>query len=191
VPLDKSIDALQDRAREIAERLGYGENRDRPRIDNEQRILRYLTRQQSASALEFADDRLHPVVTFWYRSSPPISCVVIRRDAVAERSAADVTRMVSVVLDTRGRLAEFTAVAPHWTPATPATRADWAPLFDARRCDANSGARFAVDAACVRRRAGGVEGGVPATGDAVTRRGGRIPRKPVSFLMVGPWTTRR
>ncbi len=159
-PLDKSIDALQDRAREIAEKLGYGErpaDSARGMIANVE-YLRYVAR---ASARPSRFDSLTtgyiPAISFWYRSSPrDLTPLAADSTPSLDDPPLTVTGMVSVVLDTRGRLAEFTAVAPQLD--TRRRAADARRLGAAlRRGVAAHGRiparRFGVDAARVRRRA--------------------------------------
>ena len=196
VPFDKSIDALDDRARELAAKLGYPA---RPAdsahgMASAGDYLSWLARTDlRPSRWDSLAAGYVPALRFWYRSSPrdliPLSMFLM---PTLNDPPLTITDMVSVVLDTRGRLADFAAVAPQVdTASTPATSADWAPLFEAaalpmaefRRVDSQWTPRVYADE---RAAWEGPVPGQPQTKirvEAASYRG-----KPVSFQIIGPWT---
>jgi serine/threonine-protein kinase len=139
LPLEKSPDVLEDRAREVARSLGYT---DHPAdtangFQGADDYLRYALEKSEGAAVR---DRLRggrpPGVLFWYRSSPR---QMVPTGSNANVTVADppftVTNMRTIVLDSEGRLVEFHAVPPQLeestgtpTPASPVQ--DWATAFE-------------------------------------------------------------
>ncbi|MDQ3908444.1 MAG: serine/threonine protein kinase [Acidobacteriota bacterium] len=116
LPLDKSPEVLRERAQEIARRFGYND----PPADSWHSLSPYnidyinYIREHDQSAGRWARLRAGapPVVVFMYRQSPrylaPLSQLIVQFND----PPLEVSGMVNVSLDTRGRLALFRAVPP-------------------------------------------------------------------------------
>jgi len=141
VPFDKPPEALAEKARDIVQRLGYA-NRG---VSNTYGFvyrtanLRYVLRHFRDRAPQFLAAGRPPVIAFWYRSSPR---------SLAPREISDVTRvtqndppvdvpgMLSIRLDTEGRLVGLTAVPPQEDQSkAPWPMPDWSALFSAAGLD--------------------------------------------------------
>ena len=135
VPLQKSPDVLEDRARDVARSLGYT---DPPadsagRFEEAREYLQYaLERGEGAAIRERLRTGRPPGVLYWYRTSPRRMVPTGNNDRVTESDPPlTVTNMRTIVLDSEGRLVEFHAVPPQLeegggTPPAP----DWGPLFE-------------------------------------------------------------
>jgi serine/threonine protein kinase len=137
IPLEKSPDVLQERAREISKRAGYA---DQP-TDSD---YGFITKYSYFSYVEENDkspsrwDRLKttqpPVLCFWYRQSPrylePFSLTRVTQDD----PPVVISGMTGALLDTQGRLISFYRVPPQKegakAEAVEPTEADWAILFN-------------------------------------------------------------
>ena len=145
VPFDKPPEALAEKAREVAQRLGYS-NRGVSNADGfNYRIanLRYLLGHFRDRAGQFLAVSRPPVIAFWYRSSPrslaPREMSDVLRVSPSD-PPLDVPGMLYIRLDTEGRLAGFTAVPPQEDQSKgPWPAPDWNALFSAAGLDA---ARF-------------------------------------------------
>jgi hypothetical protein len=137
LPPVKSLDALEDRARELAGTLQYaadpaGRGRGLA-VDYE--YLSYVRRtDRSQSRWEQLRTGHFPVLQFWYRGSLS-HLVPLSRDWKPSLADPPMTEpgMVAVTLDQRGRLLEFRAVPPRYAAKidTPLPPTAWQPLFDA------------------------------------------------------------
>ncbi|HEX8881275.1 MAG TPA: hypothetical protein VF749_14655, partial [Candidatus Acidoferrum sp.] len=142
-PLEKSSDVLLARAQEITERLGfsetpadsaYGFSTDFDYLNYIQEHDKSQTRWQRLSA-----DR-PPTIVFWYRQSPR---VIESFDFFNNTSSvtlweppSDITGMISVCLDARGRLLFFKRIPPeHDPPRATSSPPDWSSLFSAADLD--------------------------------------------------------
>jgi len=139
-PLDKPPQVLVDRARGIAERLGYqlrpadaafGFERNAAHFDVAEAYVRRSDKYQQGTArwAQLAHSRL-PAIAFWYRQSP--------RHLVPTNAAGIVTfddpppivpETIRVRLDPRGRLLTFQAVPPAYDSLGPSREPDWSALF--------------------------------------------------------------
>ncbi|MET0647729.1 MAG: serine/threonine-protein kinase [Pyrinomonadaceae bacterium] len=133
VPLDKSPEVLRDRAGELVKRLGYSAPADSAYgmgIDRE-----YLSHINDTDASPARWERLRSsqpaAIYFWYRQSPHTFDVWQTGGEVRENSPYQTTPgMVTVTLDTLGRLRSFRAVPPRVDGATGAAGAtDWNALL--------------------------------------------------------------
>ena len=139
LPLEKSPDVLEDRARDVARTLGYT---DTPvdtagGFDSAGDYLRYALEHGAGAAVR---ERLRtgrpPVLLFWYRSSPRQMVPAGSNERVSPTDPPfTITSMRTVVLDSDGRLVEFHAVPPQLeeSPAAPSSAAqapNWASLFE-------------------------------------------------------------
>jgi hypothetical protein len=137
LPLDKSIDALADRARDVAVDLGYTARAADTWFGLSSRgdYMAYLEKTVPEatrwSSLATADG---PTIQFWYRSSPRL---MVPTSDSGMPSLQDppviITGMISIFLDPRGRLNEFLAVPPQTDTAKdlPPAQTDWSRAFAA------------------------------------------------------------
>ena len=134
--LEKPPEVLADRAREVTRRLGY----DDPPVDTARGFraaadyLRYAREKGEGPATR---QRLRtgrpPGLLFWYRTSPrPMVPTGGQERVTTSDPPMTITNMRAVVLDSEGRLVEFSAVPPQLDEATTAahTAPDWTRLFD-------------------------------------------------------------
>ncbi len=195
-PLEKPPAVLADRAEQIFASLGYaGQDVDHASGFAFPGDYPRWIEQTKQTADRWEEVRLArpPAVVFWYRTSP--------RDLVADRAAGGVqaddppeaiSGMRSVILDTRGRLNEFHAVPPQVDTVVPAPAATvWKPLFDAAALDIRMFTsvppewtpRSFADERAAWEGPYAERSGIRIRVEAAAYRG-----RPVSFLIVGPWT---
>ncbi|MGB7923852.1 MAG: hypothetical protein WCF57_11465, partial [Pyrinomonadaceae bacterium] len=136
VPLEKSPDVLQERAREISKRAGYT---DQPTDSdygfiNKDSYLNYVDENdKSPSRWNRLKITQPPVLCFWYRQSPRYLAPFSLANVTPDDPPATVSGMTGALLDTEGRLISFYGVPPQKEDA-PADAAeqpqpDWAILF--------------------------------------------------------------
>ena len=198
VPLEKPPEALEDEARNIAKRMGY----DAPPTD---RVSGFATDEAYQSYVEKNDpsssrwDGLETgrpaIVYFWYRQSPrylvPQTLGASGRPTLTD-PPPDISGMVEVRLDPRGRLIEFAAVPPELDESKgPWPSLDWAALFEAGGLEI---ARFTpvgstwVPPVFSDGRAAW-EGVFPdRPGIRIRVEAGSYHGRPVSFRILGPWS---
>jgi len=197
VPLEKSPEALQERARNVLAKFGYPD----PPVDSTYGIgadggyLRYVETKNPALLRELANSQPASIY-FWYRQSPfnliPGGHMMVR----ASRSEPPpiYPGMATVDLDPKGRLIEFLAVPPLTDKgAQPAAPFDWAVLFEAAGLNqpdfspvksewvppVNSDVRVAW------------EGKLPNQAQLPIRlEAASFGGKPVFFKIVGPWNAK-
>jgi serine/threonine protein kinase len=142
-PLEKSSDVLLARAQEITQRLGfsetpadsaYGFSADFDYLNYIQEHDKSQTRWQRLSS-----DR-PPTIVFWYRQSPreiQASDFFNNTSTVTLwQPTPDITGMISVCLDSRGRLLFFKRIPPeHDPPRAASAPPDWSSLFSAADLD--------------------------------------------------------
>ena len=142
-PLEKSSDVLLARSQEITQRLGFSETpadsaygflTDFDYLNYIQEHDKSQTRWQRLSA-----DR-PPTIVFWYRQSPrEIQSTYFFNSASTVtlwEPPSDITGMISVCLDSRGRLLFFKRIPPeHDPPRGTASPPDWSSLFSAADLD--------------------------------------------------------
>jgi len=195
VPMQKSLDSLADRARDILATIGYsGTPTDTARglsidFDAVNQIARTST---AASRWDELNKRVAPVMLFWHRSSPQL---LVPFGSSARPTAYDppttLPGMTRMTLDDTGRLVEFEGVPP-WREqpsATPAP-APWPKLFSAAGLEIE---RFrSVEPTWVPREyateRAAWEGPLP-TAPAQTLRVEAAAHRgvPVFFKTIGPW----
>ena len=196
MPMPKSPDALEDRARELVAALGW----DSAPADRaswwsrqyDELTYRAATIPSIRNFRELATARPHPW-WFFYRQSPR-DLVPIGFDTRvgADDPPFEVSGMVTLGLDARGQLVSFRAAPPQVeTPPAPAAAADWKRLFTAAGLDP---ARFTpsvprwlpsepFDARESWDGSYAESPEVPIHVDAASWRG-----RPVSFEILGPWS---
>jgi serine/threonine-protein kinase len=144
-PLDKPSEVLLARTQEIIQQLGfsetpadsaYGFTSDGDYLDYIQDHDKSQTRWQRLSS-----DR-PPTILFWYRQSPrgleSLNFFNSAGSGVVTQSdpPSDVTGMITVVADSRGRLISFKRLPPeHDPPDGSAAAPDWSALFAAAGLD--------------------------------------------------------
>jgi serine/threonine-protein kinase len=202
VPLEKSPEALREKASAVINKLGYT---DRPTdrvygfsINGD--YFRYvLDHDSSRTRWNQLSTGQPALLYFWYRQSPrylaPLKQENVR--ATPDDPPLIVSGMVNVSLDTLGRLIKFEAVPPQIDPgssseAESSEQTDlWAPLFEEAGLDlasftetqskwlplGNSDARNAWEGKLPTQTQ------LPIRVEAASYHG-----KPVYFEIVGPWT---
>ena len=194
-PLPKPPDALEERAREIARRLGWTD----PPTDSARRFVRdyeYLSHLANTGkpgwARGLAGAWWKPAY-FEYRQSPrPLVPANFEARVRGADPPLDVTGMVTVDLDPEGRLRSFLAVPPQSiAPAPPAAAT---PAWDVALTEAGLDAKAFVASEpawlprvpfdAVAGFSGPMPGGGPELRVVTAAWRGRI----VSFHLVAPWT---
>jgi hypothetical protein len=195
VPMQRSLDSLEDRARELAATFGYPE---RP-VDSARGLrvhgtyLSWISRtDKSATRWESLKGKDVPVMLFWYRGSP--NALVPKAPDWApslEDPPPTVPGMVTITLDDRGRLYQLQAEPPNRAEdRTAIVGATWPPLFAAASlsmADFTAVTPQSVPLSYADERAAW-EG--PFRGDTKTRvrvEAGAFQGRPVFFQIVGPW----
>jgi len=191
-PVEKSGDALVERAREIAQRFGYSKRTDWAygfrgyHGYKSYRIAHPLSREQAqrlgVDAVNFP--------RFWYRQSPR-PMLPLRNISVTQSEPVtpdEFSGALSLFLDGRGRLIEFRAVPPQLEDAKePATAPDWAPLFAEAGLDQKNftplDPKWVPDTAFDARAAW--EG--PYADFTMHVAAAAYRGRPVYFKLIGPW----
>jgi serine/threonine-protein kinase len=132
---NKSPEVLRDRARELVARLGYGEHAADTAgwLVRDYLPMRYLSEHDVSTVWRRAMDAWGPPFLFSYRQSPRLM-VPVASDAVVTEDdpALTVSGMVSLQLDSRGRLRRFEAVPPQREPQGALREgAPWTEMFEA------------------------------------------------------------
>ncbi len=144
-PLDKSSDVLLARSREIIQQLGFSEAPadSAHGFFTDSDYLNYIQEHDKSQARwQRLGSNRPTTIIFWYRQSPreiqsdnffnSIGSGVI----TAWEPPSDVTGMISVFLDTQGRLLLFKRIPPERDPpGVPSPSPDWSPLFSAAGLD--------------------------------------------------------
>lgn len=144
-PLEKSADVLLARSQEIVQQLGFtGPPADTAHgFFTDSDYLNYIQEHDKSQTRwqRLGSDRPTTII-FWYRQSP--------REMQSDNffnsfgsgvitpwePASDVTGMISVFLDTQGRLLLFKRIPPEYDPPSgPSPAPDWSPLFTAAGLD--------------------------------------------------------
>src|SRR5277367_2664372 len=194
-PLPKSADALTDSARELIRQFGYSEQP----ADSDSAFfraydfLRYRAVHDPSPqrVRELAKAELGPM-NFWYRQSPRQMVPMDSSGDVSPNDPAiDRPGMVSVELNSSGRLLKFHALPPRVEDSKgPWPDPDWGALFAAASLDMKrftlSGPKLlppvAFDARAEWDGSSVQDPGVPLHVTAATYHG-----KPVYFDVLGPW----
>ncbi len=197
IPFDKTADGLEDRAREIVEKLGYT---DQPADTARgffllQDYIAYVMRtDRSPSRWDSLKTGAFPSLRFWYRTSPrELNPIGTEWRPGFGDPPMTVSNMVSLMLDTQGRLTQFTAVPPQ-VDDTPETAAmNWTPLFEAAELEFEHFRPVTsiwIPNVYGDRRAAW-EGRLPGHPDIPLRVEAASYRgRPSFFQVVGPWTRR-
>ena len=197
IPFDQPPEVLAAKAREILGQIGYPERPASQAYGFDYRLapLRYVVRLGKPIGPLLAKGR-PAVMRFWYRSSPAPLAPHEISDVIRVRQTDPpnvVPGMVSVQLDTQGRLWYLQAVPPEFfsSPAAPGPP-DWSALFRAAGLDMN---RFQQ---AETQWTPSVESDVRAAWSGSFAEAPEIPLhveaagyrgKPVYFFIAGPWST--
>ena len=197
IPVDKTADGLEDRAREVVQALGYT---DQP-VDTArgffflQDYISYVMRtDESPTRWDSLKTGAFPSLRFWYRTSPrELNPLGTEWRPGFGDPPMTVSNMVSLMLDTQGRLTQFTAVPPQVDDTPEVTAMDWRPLFEA------AGLAFEqfhpvtpvwIPNVYGDRRAAW-EGPLPGhSGISMRVEAASYRGRPAFFQVVGPWTRR-
>jgi serine/threonine-protein kinase len=198
VPLDKPPEVLADRARTILADLGYPDppGDTMQGFSAEPRYLQHVVVHDRSMQrwTQLAAGR-PPAIRYWYRQSPD---VLLSYDRAAPSPTfydppTIEPGMITMFLDTRGRLEELQIVPPGRDEGSAtAPEPDWSPLLEAAGLDAASmravEPQWAPAVGSDRRAAW--EGSAPGTPEIPIRVEAASYRgRAVSFRIVYPWTT--
>jgi tRNA A-37 threonylcarbamoyl transferase component Bud32 len=195
LPMAKAPAALQDRAQETLAALGYG---DTP-VDDAAGLTLSANYPRFIAETSTAPDRwtqlstVRPGVFFlWYRTSPRALIPWGNENPVGGVNPPMMTAgMALIVVDSMGRLAEFSAVPSPIEPQSVAASFDWKRLFDASGLPLDAFTPvppgFVPTVFADERRAW--EGKLPERPDLTVRvEAAARAGKPVFFGITGPWT---
>ncbi len=200
IPMDKSVDVLEDRAQELVSGLGV---EDESRVDTAHGFDWDWDYRRYLESDEFSDDAWKTLAAgrpaylrFWYRQSPRtmVPLVFVTRVDWSD-PAQEISDSVALRLDMRGNLVEYVRV-PRQTedraeadagPPAP----DWAGLFAAADLEMEGFSSvapvwvppvFADERAAWTGELPGLSG-TPVRVEAAAYRG-----EPVYFRLIGPWS---
>lgn len=197
VPLVKSPDVLEERARTIATKLGY----TAPYLDStyglgsDYAILRYIETTNPSLLSQLSTSR-PAAMYFWYRQSPGYMLPMARLNVRAtESDPRETVGMLWVYLDPMGRLIEFRAVPPRLEKSIekstePASPPKWSTLFEEAGLDQ---ANFTVTESkwvppFYSDSRAAWQGTLPSVPSIPIRiEAAAYAGKPVSFRIIGPW----
>ncbi|MGZ5483642.1 MAG: protein kinase domain-containing protein [Pyrinomonadaceae bacterium] len=191
MPLEKSPEALTERADSIVKKLGYTKAPIDTDYGFEDDFWSYARMDQSPNHFERLRSGQPAVIYFWHRSSPRYLEPWYDVSVLINDPPNDVAGMTKVILDVRGRLLEFQAVPPQVKDKTAqASEADWATLFTEagldirkyRQTESNWTPPFFADANLSWEGPHVDHAEIPVRIEAATYQG-----KPVYFQIVAPW----
>ncbi len=191
IPLEKSPEALTERADSIVKKLGYTKAPVDTDYGFENEFFSYARTEQSPEHYERLRSGQPPVIYFWHRSSPRYLEPWYDVSVLLNDPPNDVAGMTKVILDVRGRLLEFQAVPPQVKEKTAQTsELDWATLFteagldirNYRQTESNWTPPFFADANLSWEGPHVDHADIPVRIEAAAYRG-----KPVYFQVVAPW----
>jgi len=193
-PLPKPPAALIDRAQEIVQKLGYGDNvvSSAAGFTTSLDWARYIQSTSQAMDRWQALSRTRPeTYVFWYRTSPRVLLPLGNENVVeGTNPPLNISGMTLAVVDPAGRLAEFLAVPMPVEPGA-AAKMDWKTLFDAAGIDMGAfqpvTPRWVPAVFADERMAW--EGHVPEIPEQIVRiEAAAAFGRPVFFGITGPWT---
>jgi tRNA A-37 threonylcarbamoyl transferase component Bud32 len=196
VELPRSADVLEDRAREIIAAAGYTDvPADTARgvaVNGE--YLQWVGRSgDSPDRWDVLGNGTAPLLDFWYRTSPqPLRPLAPAWGPRWQDPPLSTSGMVTVVVDERGRLVEFTAMPPQFDASTAAEgTVDWTPMFLAAGLQLSQFSEVAprwTPRIFAERRVAW-EGPLPRRPDVTLRIEAASYRgRPAAFKVIGPWT---
>ncbi len=191
MPLEKSPEALAERADSIVKKLGYTKAPIDTDYGFENDFFSYARADQSPNHFERLRSGQPPVIYFWHRSSPRYLEPWYDVSVLLDDPPNVVAGMTKVILDVRGRLLEFQAVPPQVKDKTAQTsEVDWATLFaeagldirNYRQTESKWTPPFFADANLSWEGMHVDHPEIPVRIEAAVYQG-----KPVYFQIVGPW----
>jgi serine/threonine-protein kinase len=199
VRLDKSVDVLTERAKDVIALAGY---KDGPRDTARGAVFtgdytNWITqRDQSAKRWDVLSQGHAPVLRFWYRTSPRTLEPVAPGAWSPQMNdpPLDVSGMATVIVDERGRLLEFVAMPPQQDAGAVPAPVDWAPFFAAAGLPVPPAWFSQVEPQWTPRvfadSRAAWEGPMPGWPDSRLRvEAAAYAGRPVSFQLVWPWTS--
>jgi hypothetical protein len=198
IPLEKSTDALEDRARDILASLGYTErpvDTARGFLYLQDYVFYALRTDTSPSRWNALSNAYVPSLRFWYRTSPRLlQTQGARWNPQLGDPPLIVSNMTSIVLDAQGHMTQFTGVPPQVDEADASARpTDWPRVFEAAGLDPSTFKPIASEWVPIgyadERRAW--LGPMPGRPDIQLRmEAGGYHGRLAFFQIVGPWTRR-
>ncbi|HEY5838698.1 MAG TPA: serine/threonine-protein kinase [Pyrinomonadaceae bacterium] len=191
IPIEKSPEALTERADSIVKKLGYTKAPIDTDYGFENEFFSYARTEQSPDHYERLRSGQPPVIYFWHRSSPRYLEPWNDVSVFLNDPPNDVTGMTKVILDVRGRLLEFQAVPPQVKDKVAQTgEVDWATLFSEagldirnyRQTESNWTPPFFADKNLSWEGPHVDHAQIPVRIEAAAYQG-----KPVYFQVVAPW----
>jgi RNA polymerase subunit RPABC4/transcription elongation factor Spt4 len=193
VPMDKSVDVLQERGRELVERFGYSQMDSVSGFVQESGYIDHLrSRDPSPDRLQRLMAARPAVLQFWYRTSPKPLVPLSGAQPSESDPPQTLPGMVRLRLDTKGRLVYFNGVPPRVdAEASSAGEFDWSQIFRESGLDAGAfqltESQWTPPAAFDERRA--FIGTYAENSDIAVRIEAAAYRgRLVSFEVVEPWT---
>jgi serine/threonine-protein kinase len=196
VPITKSMEVLEDRARELTRVLGYASDTGQSATGlaaNGEYLAHVSRTDKGADRWDDLRTGDFPGLRFWYRTSPDLLVPLSRQwRPTTSDPAMVVPGMVTVTLDQGGRLLDFRAVPPRRGSTPPLPRqTNWQPLFAAASLDPAAFTPVAVASvpptfADERAAWKGRQPGHPDVELHV--EGAAFEGRPVFFTVNGPWT---
>ena len=196
LPIGKSADVLEDRARQVIAQAGLPERgADYTRgVSFDTDVVGWVGRtDRSPQRWDALLSGQYPVMRFWYRTSPralvPLSTAWTPG---ASDPPLELSGMANVWLDDDGRLLEFASVSPQRDQEkAPAAPPDWGPWFTAAGLSMGdftpADPEWAPRAFADARYAW--QGPMPGRTDLKLRIEASTYRgRPASFLVIGPWS---
>ena len=194
VPMEKSAEALRDRASEVAKKFGYESATDS--VSGFNVNVEYLKYVEEHDRTATRWERLktgHPAgLVFWYRQSPRYLAPFNREEVTPTDPPRTVSGMANLSLDMRGRLLAFEGVPPQTTQPQeqPAAPFDWSRLFAEAGLDPTTFRQ--VESGWVPPHAFDErvawEGAYPELPDATVRvEAAAFRGRPVYFQLINPW----
>ena len=195
VPLEKTTDALRDRAQEVAKKFGYESATDSVSGFNVNAEYLHHVEQNDRTAGRW--ERLktgHPAgIVFWYRQSPRYLTPFNREEVTPADPPRTVSGMANLSLDTRGLLLAFEGVPPQTvSPQESAAPVgfDWSRLFTEAGLDPSTFRRVEpvwVPPHPFDERAAW-EGNYPGQPDTTVRvEAAAFRGRPVYYQLINPW----
>jgi serine/threonine-protein kinase len=200
IPMEKSVDSLEDHAGDILAKLGYTDkpaDTARGFLGLQDYFLYVLRTDQSANRWDGLSNPYFPTLRFWYRTSPRnLEPSVAQWRPQFDDPSMTVTNMRLVVTDIAGHLTQFSMVPPQLEEppdpkAPPQPPMDWNVFFDAAGLDVSTfkpvPSRWVPNSYADERKAW--EGPMPGRpditlhADAASYRG-----RPAFFQIAGPWS---
>ncbi|MBV8856830.1 MAG: serine/threonine protein kinase [Acidobacteria bacterium] len=194
VPMEKSAEALRDRASDVAQRFGYESATDSVSGFNVNAEYMTYVEEHDRSAARWERMKAgHPAgLVFWYRQSPRYLAPFNRDEVTPFDPPRTVSGMANLSLDMRGRLLAFEGVPPQTAPPQeqPAAGFDWSRLFAEAGLDPTAFKKVEpvwVPPHAFDERAAW-EGTYPGQPDESVRvEAAAFRGRPVYFQLINPW----